>query len=73
VYAVTSAEQYEAERLCSCLSRRTATSRTAFVYKLVHNLERRDDLQIYSYGAVARSPQKLTRSEGPRREVLGCC
>ena len=50
-------------RLCSCLFRRTAialTSRTAFVYEVVHNLGRCDDLQTYSYGA-SRGPGTLLR------------
>jgi hypothetical protein len=51
-------------RLCSCLFRRTAialTSRIGFVYEVVHNLGRCDDLQNTHTGA-SRGPRILGHS-----------
>ena len=39
--------------------------RSAFVYEMVHNLARYDELQIFSYGAVARSRHGSPASTGP--------
>jgi hypothetical protein len=42
-----------------------------FMYEMVHNLGEMRDLQIRSQPGVARSPHKLTPSEGPGRPMKG--
>jgi hypothetical protein len=39
------------------------------VYRAAHNLTRYDELQIYSYGTITRSPHFLTLSQGPEKPM----